>query len=410
MQTISPSSSFTINGFEHTIGYINTKYPNSYLQLNLFINIFDINNRPISSLEDLKIIYFYNNEKIEEILQVNKISDTGYVSNLVILNPGEYKFKLLQKNEELCIGEPTIIVEDISLSTNRDIYGIFPRNNTGVVNADKTDNAAHINTVNGCSANFYNSNCSPIIDPIAMNALLSEIGVVINAAGLPYDCNRLDNLANAIYLLSFQGDNRRYLIGKTTEASSKPVHNIKHGYFPAIMYPKQHLTFLELRNRLINNDQSDEFLDLLNNAMLIDYTFELVGDDKIYFEMNAIVYLDDVLDDLNRHIEFMDRSIAILRIDNKFYLYDAQLSTDVPKPALYSRKNLGTFSISNEFVNLKTESIELNKGIHHVEVFIIQFHSLLFPTDLKYRENYTRLRVDVNNPKVDFKVLRSINL
>lgn len=49
----------------------------------------------------------------------------------------------------------------------------------------------------GCVNQYYESRCNPRLDPFAMNALISELINAINVLDIPYDCERLDNLALA---------------------------------------------------------------------------------------------------------------------------------------------------------------------------------------------------------------------
>lgn len=73
--------------------------------------------------------------------------------------------------------------------------GLFPLN--GVV-AQQTLNAAFpVATVEGCPPLFYRANCRPIFDPVATNAIISELINAINFVQ-PYDCSRLDNLKSAL--------------------------------------------------------------------------------------------------------------------------------------------------------------------------------------------------------------------
>jgi hypothetical protein len=72
--------------------------------------------------------------------------------------------------------------------------GIFP-----AVGADpaNTQNAISPTLVAGCKALFYPQNCNPRFDPLATNAIMSELLNAINL-GKSYDCNRLDNLKQAL--------------------------------------------------------------------------------------------------------------------------------------------------------------------------------------------------------------------
>jgi hypothetical protein len=67
-------------------------------------------------------------------------------------------------------------------------------------------------TVN-CNQLWYSTTrCLPRFDPVAANAMLSELINAINCAGIPYDCTRLDNLCLAIQtMIQDGGSNCLYL-------------------------------------------------------------------------------------------------------------------------------------------------------------------------------------------------------
>lgn len=74
--------------------------------------------------------------------------------------------------------------------------GIFP---TGGTDARNTQNAElDVRVVELCAALFYRLGCNPRFDPLSTNAIISEIANVVNDLGLNYDCNRLDNMSQAI--------------------------------------------------------------------------------------------------------------------------------------------------------------------------------------------------------------------
>lgn len=73
--------------------------------------------------------------------------------------------------------------------------GIFP---SGGTDPQNTLNAVVGRVIAGCKALFYRSNCNPRFDPVATNALISELINAVNRVGLDYDCSRLDNLGIAI--------------------------------------------------------------------------------------------------------------------------------------------------------------------------------------------------------------------
>ncbi len=58
-----------------------------------------------------------------------------------------------------------------------------------------------------CNELWYStSRCQPRFDPAAANAVLAELINLINCAGIPYDCSKLDNLCSAVGYLIQGGD------------------------------------------------------------------------------------------------------------------------------------------------------------------------------------------------------------
>jgi hypothetical protein len=70
--------------------------------------------------------------------------------------------------------------------------GIFPSGGTDPGNTQGAQIGVKIVAL--CKALFYRSNCNPRFDPVATNAMISELANAINLLRT-YDCNRLDNLA-----------------------------------------------------------------------------------------------------------------------------------------------------------------------------------------------------------------------
>lgn len=79
--------------------------------------------------------------------------------------------------------------------------GILPAN--GVPPENTRNGLAAPLLAGGCDNIYYGPRCNPRMDPFAMNAVISEVINALNAIGLAYDCNRLDNLASAF--LTFGG-------------------------------------------------------------------------------------------------------------------------------------------------------------------------------------------------------------
>lgn len=80
--------------------------------------------------------------------------------------------------------------------------GIFPSGGVPASQALPT-NLPEIETVGAnCSTLYHNARCNTKADPIAVNALIAEIGAAVNCAGLDYDCTRYDNLCSAIEEMS----------------------------------------------------------------------------------------------------------------------------------------------------------------------------------------------------------------
>lgn len=77
--------------------------------------------------------------------------------------------------------------------------GIFPAAGTAAAN---TANAASpVNVEPGCDPLYHRVGCVPVFDPAAANAVISEIVNAVNTLQ-PYDCTRLDNLANVLATIS----------------------------------------------------------------------------------------------------------------------------------------------------------------------------------------------------------------
>jgi hypothetical protein len=74
--------------------------------------------------------------------------------------------------------------------------GILP--DSGVAPSQTLNAIANPDMVGGCANLWYAPRCQPRFDPIAQNALLSEVMNAVNLAGDVYDCNRNDNLFYAV--------------------------------------------------------------------------------------------------------------------------------------------------------------------------------------------------------------------
>jgi hypothetical protein len=78
--------------------------------------------------------------------------------------------------------------------------GIFPE--IGVT-APNTQNAQTGDiAITGCEPLFYRNNCTTEVDPIAINAIMSEIINVVLMNGGKYDCSKLNNMALTLTALS----------------------------------------------------------------------------------------------------------------------------------------------------------------------------------------------------------------
>lgn len=75
--------------------------------------------------------------------------------------------------------------------------GVFP--DSGVPASDAKNSIVDPDTLNCPSELWYStSRCQPRFDPAAANAVTAEIVNLVNCAGLPYDCTKLDNLCAAV--------------------------------------------------------------------------------------------------------------------------------------------------------------------------------------------------------------------
>jgi hypothetical protein len=82
--------------------------------------------------------------------------------------------------------------------------GMFP--SSGVPASDAKNSIPDPATVN-CDELWYStSRCQPRFDPAAANAMLAELINLVNCAGIDYDCDKLDNLCNAVRYLIQIGD------------------------------------------------------------------------------------------------------------------------------------------------------------------------------------------------------------
>jgi hypothetical protein len=78
--------------------------------------------------------------------------------------------------------------------------GILPNNG---VPPGSTQNGIPAPVLAGdCENQYYGPRCNPRMDPFAMNALISEVINALNAIGIAYDCERLDNLATAFLTMN----------------------------------------------------------------------------------------------------------------------------------------------------------------------------------------------------------------
>jgi hypothetical protein len=78
--------------------------------------------------------------------------------------------------------------------------GLFPSGGTTPAN---TRNAVlSPNVLAGCDPLFYRADCNPRFDPVATNAIISELINAVNGADIAYDCSKLDNLQRAIIKLT----------------------------------------------------------------------------------------------------------------------------------------------------------------------------------------------------------------
>ena len=74
--------------------------------------------------------------------------------------------------------------------------GVLPEG--GVAPAQTRNALDNPSLAAGCNNLWYPARCNPRLDPAAMNAIQAEIINLVNCAGLPYDCNKLDNLCTAV--------------------------------------------------------------------------------------------------------------------------------------------------------------------------------------------------------------------
>src|SRR5687768_13825655 len=82
------------------------------------------------------------------------------------------------------------------LLKERNMSGVFP--DSGVPPSDANNSLPDPNTIN-CPSELWHSTsrCTPRFDPSSANAIISEVINLVQCAGLPYDCSKLDNLCTA---------------------------------------------------------------------------------------------------------------------------------------------------------------------------------------------------------------------
>lgn len=269
------------------------------------------------------------------------------------------------------------------------VTGIYPKLNAGIVDYNLTDNALDIDVEEGCRADYYGKGCILTTDYMALNAIASELGNLVNFAGLKYDCKRLDNLAHAVDLISIKNFKNRYLVGHYTEQNSASVSDSVK-FFPYDVYPRYTLQQLQedVLKKTVNKD-------LLNKALLIEANFDLPFDSDIYFKFKG--FCRELWDQ-----EITNYGFLAISLDDTFELYE-----EGQRGANYSLKNLGIFNIYNPYIHLKTAVYKKVKaGKHSVKVFAIQYNDVPFPTDIKQRENLPRIRVDKKNPRTSLDIWR----
>lgn len=276
--------------------------------------------------------------------------------------------------------------------TKHDVHhvtGIFPRPSTGIVSYNLTDNALDIAVDEGCRADYYGKGCIQTTDYMALNALMSEIGNLVNFAGLKYDCKRLDNLSHAVDLITLKNFKNRYLVEHYTEGNSRSIDNT-NVFFPSDVYPRYTLQQLQedVLKKTINKD-------LLSKSLLIDAIFDLDFESDIYFKFKG--FCRAPWDE-----EITNYGFLALSLNDSFELYE-----EGRRGADYSLKNLGIFNIYSPYIKLKTSIYKgLKAGTHNVKLYVIQYNDVQFPSDIKQRENLPRIRVDKQRPKTSLDVWR----
>lgn len=286
-----------------------------------------------------------------------------------------------------------IEVKDISEQENIKVSGIFPKLNVGVVNYLQAENSANIKTVNGCEANFYGGECLKVVDVVALNGIVSELGNLVNSSGLEYNCNVLTNLTNAVWRIANQSDHSKFEIASSDETSVFWIEN-EHLFLP--IDASRRYTLNELYNSYLANTIDE---DKLNSTLLSKVKFTLQSKVKIFFQLVGRIRRER-WDNLNIDNE----GFLAVRVNKKFYLYKDTKRT----LSDYELFNLGVVSPFLEYVNLTGGGKEFEPGDYEAEIFLVQYGENPFPTDIKYKQNLPRFRIDKSDPKLKFIVKQDV--
>jgi hypothetical protein len=161
---------------------------------------------------------------------------------------------------------------------------IFPQGGTDSANTQ--GGAAGLNLVELCQALFYRVNCNPRFDPLATNAIITELVKAINTVRA-YDCNRDDNLAMALKdIMAFAGAELKdpdaddviagVFDGVRGIATVASILALAPMLFPEAPGPATANDWMSFFNTEAGRNERVKFSDFKNQLAPLPYT----GDDK----------------------------------------------------------------------------------------------------------------------------------
>ena len=382
----------TVNERDDEVTLYYPQDPFNEISIDINISVFLRNDKNEATKDGLKGVYFDDKEIPLVYSEQNKEWRGIYP---VSSKEQDHKVKMILTNG--CEKVIPVHVVGTSDVLSKNVSGIFPKANTGIVGYELAHNASNIKTKKGCSALFYGQDCEKTLDYGSLNALYSEIGNAVNSSNREYDCSRLDNLSLAIRATIRQEIDKFTLISQSNESS---VANEKDWYLPRDANLENRYHLLELYHAILQNTVDKE---RLNVGLLSINNFELADDSYVYFMCDLYQVMSLPKAYIPSNVGFI-----VVEIDGKLNLYDGE-TKDFEN---YSLQNLGTVPPFTENIKKTSRSVKLSKGSHVVKFYLIQYNRNPNSkdnenmTDIKWRQNLPRFRVSKEDPLLNFYVLR----